>query len=76
MNKYEVILDIFKDKILFLFKRYNHDNNKLSTLKNLSFCRLFHLLLLHDLLNLLLKMIRTRIISIWEKTSQIEKNQH
>ena len=37
MNKHEVILDMFKNKILFLFKRYDYDNNKISTLKDLSF---------------------------------------
>ena len=37
MNKYEVIFDIFKNKILFLFKRYDHNNNKILTSKDLSF---------------------------------------
>ena len=37
MNKYEVVLDMFKNKILFLFKRYNHNDNKISTSKDLSF---------------------------------------
>ena len=37
MNKHEVILDIFKDKILFLLKRCDYNNNKILTLKDLSF---------------------------------------
>ena len=37
MNKYEIVLDMLKDKILFLFKRYNHNNNKILTSKDLSF---------------------------------------
>ena len=37
MNKYEIIFDMLKDKILFVFKRYKYDNNKISILKNLSF---------------------------------------
>ena len=37
MNKYKVVFDMFKDKILFLFKRYNHNNNKILTSKDLSF---------------------------------------
>ena len=37
MNKYKVVLDMFKDKILFLFKRCDHNNNKILTLKDLSF---------------------------------------
>ena len=37
MNKHEVVLDMFKNKILFFSKRYNYDNNKILTLKDLSF---------------------------------------
>ena len=37
MNKYKVVLDMLKDKILFLFKRYNYNNNKILTSKDLSF---------------------------------------
>ena len=37
MNKYKVIFDMLKNKILFLFKRYNHNNNKILTSKDLSF---------------------------------------
>ena len=37
MNKHEVVLDMFENKILFLFKRCDHDNNKISTSKDLSF---------------------------------------
>ena len=37
MNKYKVVLDMFKNKILFLFKRCDHNNNKILISKNLSF---------------------------------------
>ena len=37
MNKYEFVFDMLKNKILFLFKRYNYNNSKILTLKNLSF---------------------------------------
>ena len=37
MNKYEVILDMRKNKILFVFKRCEHDDNKVLTTENLSF---------------------------------------
>ena len=37
MNKYKVVFDIFKNKILFLFKRCGYNNNKILTSKNLSF---------------------------------------
>ena len=37
MNKYEIIFDIFKNKILFVFKRCEYNNNKISISKNLSF---------------------------------------
>ena len=32
-----MILDIRKNKILFIFKRYKYDDNKISTSENLSF---------------------------------------
>ena len=37
MNKYEVILDMRKNKILFISKRYKHDDNKVSAFEDLSF---------------------------------------
>ena len=37
MNKYKVILDMLKDKILFMFKRYEYNDNKTLAFKNLSF---------------------------------------
>ena len=37
MNKYEVVLDILKNKILFLSERCDHNNNKILTSKDLSF---------------------------------------
>ena len=37
MNKYEVILDMRKNKILFVFKRCEYDDNKVLTIENLSF---------------------------------------
>ena len=37
MNKYKVVFDMFKNKILFLFERCDYNDNKISTLKDLSF---------------------------------------
>ena len=37
MNKYKIVFDIFKNKMLFIFKRCEYDNNKALTFKNLSF---------------------------------------
>ena len=37
MNKYKVVLDMLKDKMLFIFKRYKYNNNKILKIKNLSF---------------------------------------
>ena len=37
MNKHKVVLDMLKDKMLFMFKRYKHNDNKTSTPENLSF---------------------------------------
>ena len=37
MNKHEVIFDMLKNKILFVFKRCEYDDNKISTAEDLSF---------------------------------------
>ena len=37
MNKHKVIFDILKNKMLFVFKRCEYNDNKTSTFKNLSF---------------------------------------
>ena len=37
MNKYEIILDMFKNKILFIFKRCKYNDDKILISKNLSF---------------------------------------
>ena len=37
MNKHEVILDMRKDKMLFISKRYKYNDNKVSASENLSF---------------------------------------
>ena len=37
MNKYEIVFNMLKNKMLFVFKRYKYNNNKISTSKNLSF---------------------------------------
>ena len=37
MNKHEIIFDMLKNKILFVFERYEYDNNKISITKNFSF---------------------------------------
>ena len=65
MNKYEIGFDMFKNKILFVFERCEDNDNKISTSKDLFFYRLIYLLSLHDLLNLLLKMNRIKITSIY-----------
>ena len=37
MNKYKIVLDMLKNKMLFVFKRCEHDDNKILAFKNLSF---------------------------------------
>ena len=55
-----------KDKILFIFERCEYDDNKIlvSHQRIFRFCRLFHLSLLYNFLNLLLRINQTRIIPI------------
>ena len=56
---------MLKNKMLFIFKRYKHNDNKTLAFKNYRFYQKHYLLLSHDLLNLLLKMNRIRITSIY-----------
>ena len=37
MNKYEIVFNIFKNKMLFISKRYKYNNNKISISENFSF---------------------------------------
>ena len=37
MNKYEIVFDMRKNKILFISRRYKYNNNKVSTSEDLSF---------------------------------------
>ena len=37
MNKHKIVFDILKNKILFIFKRCEHNDNKILIFKNLSF---------------------------------------
>ena len=37
MNKYEIVLDMLRNKILFLFERCDYDDSKILTSKDLSF---------------------------------------
>ena len=37
MNKYEIVFDMFRNKILFFSERCDYDNNKILILKDLSF---------------------------------------
>ena len=37
MNKHKTVLDMLKNKVLFIFKRCEHNNNKTLAFENLSF---------------------------------------
>ena len=62
MNKYEVVLDMFKNKILFFSERCNHDNNKILTSKDLSF------------LSIILFIIITRLFKLIVENDSNENN--
>ena len=55
MNKYKVILDMFKNKILFFFKRCDHNNNKILTSKDLSFLSNISFIVITRLFKLIVK---------------------
>ena len=48
MNKYEVVFDMRKDKMLFVFKRYKHDDNKVLTSENLSFLSIISFIIIQS----------------------------
>ena len=49
MNKYEVVLNMRKNKILFIFKRYKYNDNKVSTIENLSFLSIISFIIIISL---------------------------
>ena len=49
MNKYEIILNMRKDKILFVSKRYKHNDNKVLTSENLSFLSIISFIIIISL---------------------------
>ena len=55
MNKYKVMLDMFKNKILFFSKRYNYNNNKILTLKDLSFLSIISFIVITRLFKFIIK---------------------
>ena len=55
MNKYEIIFDMRKDKMLFVFKRYKHDDNKISISENLSFLSIISFIVITRSLKLIIK---------------------
>ena len=55
MNKYEVILDMLKNKILFVFERCEHDDNKISITKDLLFLSIIPFVIIIRPLKLIVK---------------------
>ena len=55
MNKYEVIFDMRKNKMLFIFKRCEHDDNKILISKNLSFLSIISFIIITRSLKLIVK---------------------
>ena len=48
MNKHKIVFNIFKDKMLFIFKRYKYNNNKISISKNLSFLSIISFIIIRS----------------------------
>ena len=55
INKYGVLLDMMKDRILFVFGRYEYDGNLTSPLEDLTFLSILSLLSLLMLFYTILK---------------------
>ena len=55
MNKYKVIFDMRKDKMLFIFKRYKYNDNKVLILENLSFLSIISFIIITRSLKFIVK---------------------
>ena len=55
MNKYEVIFNMLKNKILFVFKRCEYNNNKILIAKDLSFLSITLFIIITRSLKLIVK---------------------
>ena len=55
MNKHKIILNMLKNKILFVFKRCKYDNNKISIAENLSFLLIISFIIITRSLKLIFK---------------------
>ena len=55
MNKYEVIFDMLKNKILLVFKRYEYNDNKISITENLSFLSIISFIIITRLFKSIIK---------------------
>ena len=55
MNKYKLIFDIRKNKILFVFEHCKHDDNKISTSENLSFLSIISFIIIIRSLKFIIK---------------------
>ena len=87
INKYEVIFDMKKNKILFVFKRYKYDDNKVLTIEDLSFLSIISFIIITSFKSIVensneeslnvnsLKDIRKRSTSIFKtfKEKMIQK---
>ena len=49
MNKHEVVFDMRKNKILFIFKRYEYDDNKVLAIEDLSFLSIISFIIITSL---------------------------
>ena len=49
MNKHEIIFDMRKNKMLFVFKRYKYNDNKVSASENLSFLSIISFIVITSL---------------------------
>ena len=71
-----MILDIRKDKMLFVFKRYKHDNNKVSILKNLSFLSITLFIVIIRSFKFIVKNESNEDDFDVNSSKDIKKNQH
>ena len=67
MNKYKIFLNIIKNKILFILKRYNYKRKIIFIFKNLIFLAPYNYLLLSDNIYLLIYIFKRIFINFFFK---------
>ena len=73
MNKYEILFDILKNRLLFTFKRYNYNDNIVLIMKDFTFVKTLILRLFNSQFSLL-KMYKRLSLSLFISIDDFDNN--